>query len=71
MIGACINRFLVGQTPRKLFQHAHPARMMEGRTSLPLGTMHGIAEDYQMLSQSSKPIKSNHRIIAENAADDV
>lgn len=48
-----------GQTPRKLFVQPHPARIMDGRTPLPLGAMFGIAEDYQMLSQSAKPLRSS------------
>jgi len=48
-----------GQTPRKLFSQPHPARIMDGRTSLPLGTMFGISEDYQMLSQSAKPLRNS------------
>lgn len=48
-----------GQTPRKLFTQPHPQRIMEGRTSLPLGTMFGIAEDYQLLSQSTKPLRNS------------
>ncbi|KAG8759860.1 hypothetical protein FRC14_004821 [Serendipita sp. 396] len=48
-----------GQTPRKLFSHPHPPRIMDGRTSLPLGTQFGISEDYSMLSQDSKPLRNS------------
>ncbi|KAL4252230.1 hypothetical protein ABKN59_005526 [Abortiporus biennis] len=43
-----------GQTPRKLFTSPHPDRMMHGSSSLPIGTIYGIAEDYHLLSQGSK-----------------
>ncbi|OCH84794.1 beach-domain-containing protein [Obba rivulosa] len=46
-----------GQTPRKIFNAPHPERMMHGISSLPLGTIYGIAEDYHLLSQSPKPVK--------------
>ncbi|KAG8823617.1 hypothetical protein FRC17_009281 [Serendipita sp. 399] len=48
-----------GQTPRKLFSHPHPARIMDGRTSLPLGALFGIPEDYSMLSQEAKPLRNS------------
>ena len=47
----------VGQTPRKLFSAPHPQRIMEGRTDLPLGTTHGLAEDYQLLSQGTRVVR--------------
>ncbi|KAI0261217.1 beach-domain-containing protein [Gloeopeniophorella convolvens] len=43
-----------GQTPRKLFGAPHPPRFMHGLSSLPLGTLHGIEEDYNLLSQSRR-----------------
>ncbi|KIJ42154.1 hypothetical protein M422DRAFT_209006 [Sphaerobolus stellatus SS14] len=46
-----------GQTPRKIFTTPHPERFMHGITTLPLGTLHGIEEDYQLLEQSSKPTR--------------
>jgi len=46
-----------GQTPRKLFNSPHPDRMMHGASTLPIGTIYGIAEDYHLLSQGSKVIK--------------
>ena len=53
----CIDFVSVGQTPRKLFVAPHPQRLMEGRTELPLGTTHGLAEDYQLLSQSIRVVR--------------
>lgn len=32
--------------------------MMEGRPELPLGYMHGLAEDYKLLSQAARPTRS-------------
>ncbi|KAH8103359.1 beach-domain-containing protein [Cristinia sonorae] len=46
-----------GQTPRKLFTSAHPERMMHGTSSLPIGTIYGIVEDYHLLTQGSKPVR--------------
>ncbi|TFY80618.1 hypothetical protein EWM64_g3393 [Hericium alpestre] len=43
-----------GQTPRKLFSSPHPERIMHGFSSMPLGTLHGIEEDYNLLVQSVK-----------------
>lgn len=48
---------LVGQTPRKLFNSPHPDRMMHGVSSLPLGTIYGIPEDYHLLTQGTKLIR--------------
>lgn len=45
---------LVGQTPRKLFNVPHPPRFNHGLSTLPLGTLHGIEEDHNLLSQSVK-----------------
>ncbi|TFY62229.1 hypothetical protein EVJ58_g3994 [Rhodofomes roseus] len=46
-----------GQTPRKLFHSPHPERMMHGNSSLPIGTLYGVAEDYHLLSQSKRFVK--------------
>ncbi|KZT70568.1 beach-domain-containing protein [Daedalea quercina L-15889] len=46
-----------GQTPRKLFHTPHPERMMHGNSSLPIGTLYGVAEDYHLLSQSKRFVK--------------
>ncbi|KDQ53971.1 hypothetical protein JAAARDRAFT_61057 [Jaapia argillacea MUCL 33604] len=46
-----------GQTPRKLFGHSHPPRYMHGLSSLPLGTLHGIEEDFHLLAQSTRVVK--------------
>ncbi|KAI0646236.1 beach-domain-containing protein [Trametes meyenii] len=46
-----------GQTPRKIFAAPHPPRNMHGNSSLPLGLIYGIAEDYHLLTQSSRPLK--------------
>lgn len=60
----CISRIfprllcnVVGQTPRKLFNTPHPDRMMHGSSSLPIGSIYGIPEDYHLLSQSGKVIR--------------
>lgn len=45
---------LVGQTPRKLFNVPHPPRFNHGLSTLPLGTLHGIEEDHNLLTQSVK-----------------
>ncbi|KAI0360774.1 beach-domain-containing protein [Trametes cingulata] len=46
-----------GQTPRKIFASPHPPRNMHGNSSLPLGLIYGIAEDYHLLTQTSRPLK--------------
>ncbi|KAJ3010240.1 hypothetical protein NUW54_g2543 [Trametes sanguinea] len=46
-----------GQTPRKIFAAPHPPRNMHGNSALPLGIIYGIAEDYHLLTQSSRPLK--------------
>ncbi|KII85493.1 hypothetical protein PLICRDRAFT_44793 [Plicaturopsis crispa FD-325 SS-3] len=46
-----------GQTPRKLFSSPHPQRYMHGLSSLPIGNLHGIAEDITLLSQDTRPIR--------------
>ncbi|EKM53226.1 uncharacterized protein PHACADRAFT_210920 [Phanerochaete carnosa HHB-10118-sp] len=43
-----------GQTPRKLFNSAHPDRMMHGASTLPIGNIYGISEDYHLLSQNTR-----------------
>lgn len=59
-----------GQTPRKLFSQPHPPRIMDGRTPLPLGTMFGIPEDYQLLSQASKPLRNSLDVPVANLSVD-
>ncbi|TBU31477.1 beach-domain-containing protein [Dichomitus squalens] len=46
-----------GQTPRKIFASPHPPRNMHGNSALPLGIIYGIAEDYHLLTQGSKPLR--------------
>ncbi|KAI0746713.1 beach-domain-containing protein [Daedaleopsis nitida] len=46
-----------GQTPRKIFASPHPNRHMHGNSALPLGIIYGIAEDYHILTQGSRPLK--------------
>ena len=46
----------VGQTPKRLFDSPHPARLLNGTTSLPLGTQFGVEEDPQLLVQSARPV---------------
>ncbi|OJT13456.1 Beige protein -like protein [Trametes pubescens] len=46
-----------GQTPRKIFATPHPPRNMHGNSALPLGLIYGVAEDYHLLTQSSRPLK--------------
>ncbi|KAI0826715.1 beach-domain-containing protein [Trametes gibbosa] len=46
-----------GQTPRKIFAAPHPPRNMHGNSSLPLGLIYGVAEDYHLLTQGSRPLK--------------
>jgi hypothetical protein len=55
--------FLVGQTPRKLFNSSHPARYMHGLTSLPIGNLHGIEEDGHLLVQESRPVKGDYQLM--------
>ena len=47
----------VGQTPRKIFASPHPSRHMHGNAALPLGIIYGIAEDYHLLTQGTRPLK--------------
>ncbi|KAG8936117.1 hypothetical protein FRC02_004435 [Tulasnella sp. 418] len=46
-----------GQTPRKLFRESHPPRSLEGKTTLPVGTLYGIPEDSHLILQSPRPVK--------------
>ncbi|THV04025.1 beach-domain-containing protein [Dendrothele bispora CBS 962.96] len=43
-----------GQTPRKLFTTPHPQRYNHGLATLPIGTLHGVEEDFQLLNQGSR-----------------
>ncbi|KAH9965265.1 beach-domain-containing protein [Russula dissimulans] len=43
-----------GQTPRKLFGAPHPQRFTEGPSSLPLGSLYGIEENYDLLAQGKR-----------------
>ncbi|KAF8266238.1 beach-domain-containing protein [Lactarius quietus] len=45
-----------GQTPRKLFTAPHPQRFMQGPSSLPIGTSHGVEENCELLEQSKRPV---------------
>jgi WD40 repeat protein len=44
-----------GQTPRKLFSSPHPQRFAQGPSSLPLGILHGVEENYDLLAQGKRP----------------
>lgn len=46
-----------GQTPKKIFNTPHPARLMHGVSSLPLGNLYGVEEDWRLLEQSDKPVR--------------
>ncbi len=46
---------IVGQTPRKLFTTPHPQRLAQGPSSLPLGVVHGVEENYDLLTQRKRP----------------
>nr|VWO93939.1 G protein beta subunit Gib2 [Ganoderma boninense] len=46
-----------GQTPRKIFSSPHPSRNMHGNSALPIGIIYGMAEDYHLLTQGSRPLK--------------
>ena len=52
-----LTALLVGQTPRKLFSTPHPDRMMHGASSMPIGNIYGIPEDYHLLSQTTRVVK--------------
>ncbi|KAH9975416.1 beach-domain-containing protein [Lactifluus volemus] len=43
-----------GQTPRRLFGAPHPPRFTQGPPSLPLGTLYGVEEDYELLVQGTR-----------------
>lgn len=43
-----------GQTPRKLFTAPHPRRFTQGPSSLPLGVVHGVEENYDLLTQRKR-----------------
>ncbi|KAI0300557.1 beach-domain-containing protein [Multifurca ochricompacta] len=45
-----------GQTPRKLFGTPHPQRFTQGTSSLPIGILHGVEENYDLLAQSKRPV---------------
>lgn len=51
---AIIHNF--GQTPRQIFKGPHPSKYLNGRTTLPCNTRFGVAEHWQMLLRSIKPI---------------
>ncbi|KAL5513687.1 BPH1 [Sanghuangporus vaninii] len=58
-----------GQTPRKLFNTPHPSRIMQGTTTLPLGTSYGAIEDAQLLVQSSRPVAEITELVASLSID--
>ncbi|KAI5118373.1 hypothetical protein M0805_008701 [Coniferiporia weirii] len=58
-----------GQTPRKLFDAPHPARLMHGPTMLPLGTQYGVVEDIHQLLQSPRPISEMSEPVAALTVD--
>ncbi|KAL5530973.1 hypothetical protein ACEPAG_3849 [Sanghuangporus baumii] len=58
-----------GQTPRKLFNTPHPSRIMQGTTTLPLGTSYGAIEDAQLLVQSSRPVAEITDYVASLSID--
>ncbi|CAL1710979.1 unnamed protein product [Somion occarium] len=66
-----------GQTPRKLFNSPHPDRMMHGCSTLPIGTIYGISEDFHLLSQGSKVIRdlgqgnAIHELVVDNIGERV
>ncbi|KAG8753027.1 hypothetical protein FRC12_011693 [Ceratobasidium sp. 428] len=64
-----------GQTPRKLFTSPHPARMMEGVKTLPLGTIYGVEESYDLLAHTFRPIHTIDgpvtQLIVDNVADKI
>lgn len=39
-----------------MFSAPHPQRFTEGALSLPLGTSHGIEENYGLLTQGTRPV---------------
>ncbi|KAI9465845.1 beach-domain-containing protein [Lactarius psammicola] len=54
-----------GQTPRKLFTAPHPQRFMQGPSSLPIGTSHGVEESYGLLEQSLNHGGAVHTLICD------
>ncbi|KAG8690949.1 hypothetical protein FRC11_007896 [Ceratobasidium sp. 423] len=62
-----------GQTPRKLFNNPHPPRMMEGVKTLPLGTIYGIEESYDLLCHTYRPVHTIdgpvEQLVIDNIAD--
>ncbi|QRV82972.1 beige protein [Ceratobasidium sp. AG-Ba] len=62
---------IVGQTPRKLFTSPHPARIMEGVKTLPLGTIYGIEESYDLLAHTFRPIHTIDGPVAQLVIDNI
>ncbi|KAF8509163.1 beach-domain-containing protein [Hysterangium stoloniferum] len=58
-----------GQTPRKIFPHPHPPRLLHGIHTLSLGTLHGIEEDHQLLVQCQKPVRELNTPVAYLSVD--
>ncbi|KAJ1299892.1 hypothetical protein OPQ81_005012 [Rhizoctonia solani] len=62
-----------GQTPRKLFNSPHPPRMMDGVKTLPLGTIYGIEESYDLLCHTYRPVHTIdgpvEQLLIDNIAD--
>lgn len=58
-----------GQTPRKLFNSPHPDRMMHGTSTLPIGNIYGIPEDYHLLAQNTRVVKDIGKPVAELGID--
>ncbi|EJC99617.1 beach-domain-containing protein [Fomitiporia mediterranea MF3/22] len=58
-----------GQTPRKLFDAPHPSRILQGPTTLPLGTQYGAVEDFHLLVQSPRPVAEISEPVASLAID--
>ncbi|KAF8696543.1 Beach protein, partial [Rhizoctonia solani] len=60
-----------GQTPRKLFTSPHPPRMMEGVKTLPLGTIYGIEESYDLLCHTYRPVHNGpvEQLVIDNISD--
>ncbi|KDN41354.1 hypothetical protein RSAG8_07469, partial [Rhizoctonia solani AG-8 WAC10335] len=60
-----------GQTPRKIFNSPHPPRMMEGVKTLPLGTIYGIEESYNLLCHTYRPIHTIDGPVEQLAIDNI
>ncbi|KAF5360312.1 hypothetical protein D9758_009126 [Tetrapyrgos nigripes] len=58
-----------GQTPRKLFTTPHPQRYNHGLPTLPIGTLHGIEEDFQLLIQGSRCFSGSSTPVKQLALD--